>query len=473
MPRLYLPIASQPRELDARLLLGLCAAERGWEAFIGFKGAFRGEVGTLGPGYFLAHNARQNPRNFDILTDFGNRVIVLDEEALVRQSDEIFLKKHRKGAFDRVARVMCWGADDRHMWERQHPLPCPVDAVGNPRIDLLRPEACAMFRADADALTARFGDFVLLNTNFPSVNNITAQGQGVRLAAWAMDDRGRQIEQAFLDNKTATFAAMQALIEPLARAIAPVKLIIRPHPNEVHEPWVRAAAAAPNAHVVFEGGVIPWLMAALALVHNNCTTAIESAVAGTPVLNFRPWRSDDYDNPMVHDFGRDCPDADTLAATIREVHAHGGHGLDDAARDRLRHHIESVDGALSVDRIMDILERDARDMPSPPRAGWTRRAGHHWRTRRLWATRMAALHLTPQGRRKRDHLRTHFPQQDIRELDFSVLSNSLSQLDLHMRQFPPLDEAAIRDRIAILSQATGRFGGVRATRRRDGIVELS
>jgi surface carbohydrate biosynthesis protein len=473
MPSLYLPITSQPRELDARLLLGLCAAERGWTALIGFKGAFRGEMGALEPGYVLAHNARQNPKNFEIFTDFGNRVIVLDEEALVRQSDEIFIKKHRQGAFDNVARVLCWGDDDKQMWERKSPLPCPSQAVGNPRIDLLRPECRELFRAEADALNDRFGEFVLLNTNFPSVNNIAAQGRGVRLADWAMDARGKEIEEAFLSNKRATFEATQALIKPLADAIAPITLIIRPHPNEVHEPWVKAAADAPNVKIVFEGGVIPWLLAATALIHNNCTTAIESAVAGTPVLNFRPWVSDDYDNPMVHDFGLDCADATALAAAIREIKADSASELPNAAKIKLRHHILSCDGALSIDRIMDSFESVAGANQSSPRASWIKRKLLHWRSRRLWAIRLASWYFTAEGRKKRRHLTENFAELDPWEFDFSILSNSLDQLNLHMRQFPPLSEKRIEARIDAFVRATGRFSDVRAKRRNDGMVELS
>ncbi len=246
MTRLYLPITSQPRELDAKLLLALTACERGFECLLGFKGTFRGEVSVLKPGFFLSHTARQNPDNFEILRLFGNRVLVLDEEALVRQSDEIFLKKHRHGAFRNVSKVLCWGDSDKQMWDdMEERIGCPTVSVGNPRVDLLRPECKKLFYARVDELRKRFGDYVLLNTNFPAVNNVTPQGEGVLLAAWAMNDRGREIERSFLANKRSTFEAMQKLIYPLAEAIAPLKLIVRPHPNERHDVWQEAAKPPP------------------------------------------------------------------------------------------------------------------------------------------------------------------------------------------------------------------------------------
>ncbi len=287
--------------------------------FLAINPPFTPRLGKLPPGYFLAHNARA-VRNTDStlkLRKFGHRVLVLDEEALVRQSDEIFLKKHLQDAFTYVNTVLTWGEDDLDLWKRSDfDLDGRLFVTGNPRIDTMRREALPFHQPLVDAIRQAHGDYVLLNTNFPTVNNLTPQGGGVRLASWALDSRGQEVEQAFLGNKRAMYEKMLEIAPKLAKAIAPLNLIIRPHPNEDHEPWHAAARGIANAKVVFEGGVVPWIIGAKALVHNNCTTAVELAVLGTPVLNFRPWASD-YDNELSMAFGRDCADADELGASHR------------------------------------------------------------------------------------------------------------------------------------------------------------
>ncbi|MEC9342936.1 MAG: surface carbohydrate biosynthesis protein, partial [Pseudomonadota bacterium] len=350
MKNLYLPVTSQPRELESRLLLALHASEAGIRPFIGYKSVFRARRVPLPPGYFLAHNARQKPEKLGRLARFGHSVLVLDEEALVRQSDDIFLGKHEKDAFEFAHHVLCWGQDDADMWARSDfDLGCGTSIVGNPRMDLLRPEMAAYYAPAVERLHATYGAYVLLNTNFPTVNNFVEGEGGVAMANWALDGEGERERQAFLANKRKLYEATLALVRPLAEAIAPLALVVRPHPNEDHTPWHEAVAGIDNAHAVFEGGVNPWIFGATAMVHNSCTTAIEAAVAGVPVLNFRPWQSA-HDNAFAHAVGMDCKDAAAIAGALKAIQS-GGEGRSPEQTKLLRHHLVSVDGDFSCQRI--------------------------------------------------------------------------------------------------------------------------
>jgi surface carbohydrate biosynthesis protein len=78
---LFLPIESQARELDAKLLLGLVALERGWVSVIGEKNSVRNSCATSQPGVFLSHNARDGRESsFKRLKSYGHKIAVLDEE---------------------------------------------------------------------------------------------------------------------------------------------------------------------------------------------------------------------------------------------------------------------------------------------------------------------------------------------------------------------------------------------------------
>ncbi len=458
MPHLYLPITSQPRELDAKILLALFAADRGISPLVGYKSAFYESLARLEPGVLVAHNARQKSENIRRFSKFGHNVVVLDEEALVRQSDEIFLGKHPRGAFEHVGHVLCWGQDDFDMWHTAGlDFRGGFSIVGNPRFDLMRPEVRAYFDPQVAALRERFGNYILLNTNFPTVNNQTPRGSGMRLAQWALDDRGRQIQDAFLTNKRRMFEAMLALVRPLAEAVAPLLLVIRPHPNEDHDPWHAAAAALPNIRVVFEGGVVPWLLGARALIHNNCTTAVEAAACDTPVLNFRPWCAE-FDNELAHSLGADCADAGELAAAVRDIVVRSDRKSDAA---HLSAHIASLSGELSCQRIVALVEALHPPHRRPSLTDMSERLKIAVGLKALRVRRATRLYLRRSGRRRLAVIRREFPHLSPMKMDTTILDYSTEQLKLFARQFPPLVESELSDRVGEFSKTLNRFKGMR------------
>jgi len=468
MTWLYLPITSQPRELDSKLLLAHFARAAGLRPVLGYKSSFITAMPQLEPGIFLAHNARQKLEKLATVRRFGSAVAVLDEEALVRQSDEIFWKKHDKGAFDHVDKILAWGKNDAQLWPNYGISRLEdVAIVGNPRFDLLRPELASFYASDIEQLHHRFGRYVLLNTNFPTVNNLTPQGGGVRMAKWAMDSEGQHLNDRFLDFKRKMFEEELSLVAPLAKAIAPLSLVVRPHPNEDHGPWQRAARGAPNVHVAFEGNVVPWLVGAEALVHNNCTTGIEAVAAGKPVLNFVPFESE-FINPLFQVFGTDCSDVEGLAAAINtESQAHSG-----TNRKRLRAYVASVDGPLSSERIARLIASGSADLTPSSGPGRPRRVLAAAGIELKRQLRLLSYQVKSRGRDKRRFLATHYPDTTLASLDYEQLSYSKQQLELMMRQFPPLDHAVLDERLTRLASALGIGTPCRTKKLRAGLVEV-
>ena len=366
--------------------------------------------------------------------------------------------------------VFTWGEDDYQFWQRSDiALDGKVFTTGNPRIDTMRREVRPFFAREVAEIQARYGDYVLLNTNFPTVNNLTPQGGGVRLAKWALDPRGKQMEQDFLGNKRAMYEKVLEIAPRLAEAIAPVTLLIRPHPNEDHEPWKRAVAGVANAQVVFEGGVVPWIIGARALIHNNCTTAVEAAVVGIPILNFRPWQSG-YDNELSHAFGRDCLDLEALSSTVRRLMDGSDAGLSREQELRLERHIANVTGKFGCERIVDILAGSGG--PDRSAAGFVARGKIRLRQKWLWLGKLIQLYSTSRGRRKRKFLREKYPELRIRRLDAAQLAYGEQQLDLFMRQFPPLTSGDLDERIGRYALSLNRFDGMRSITLADNLFTI-
>jgi len=128
-------------------------------------------------------------------------------------------------------------------------------------------------------------------SNFPTVNHFVAWSSTLKLAKSVTDARVIEQKSEFLSHKQALFERFQLLIPKLAQAIAPLALVVRPHPSERHEPWLDAVSGAPNASVAFEGSVVPWIAAARALIHNGCTSAVEAAVERRSIGRAREHRT--------------------------------------------------------------------------------------------------------------------------------------------------------------------------------------
>ncbi|MCZ6499174.1 MAG: hypothetical protein O6844_01615, partial [Gammaproteobacteria bacterium] len=436
---LYLPVENLARELDGKLLLALVARERGWRPVIGHKAAIRGRRSILPPGVYLAHNARTGKAVFfERFGRFGHQSVVLDEEALVRQTDDLFLMKHERNAFDKVSLLLTWGEDDAELWRKSGRIERErIVATGNPRMDVLRRDLRAFHRPEIDAIGKRFGDYVLLNTNFPTVNHYVAWSSTLKLASWATDKQIIKQKSEFLSHKRALFERFQSLVPKIAQAIAPLRLVVRPHPSERDEPWLDAVSDSPNASVVFEGSVVPWIAGAGALVHNGCTSAVESAVIGTPILSYRPVQSGIFDNRLPNGLGIECFDDDALIGALQGILAGGPCPLTPGQSKMLERHIAATSGKLSCERIIDALDQlpvAGESVADPGYFEWCRRyLKIQWRTK----SRRFGDTLSADGR---------------------------IRLAYAGRKFPEITPQYLDDRIGRFQQSLDRFHGLQAKR---------
>ena len=365
-PLLIIPVENQVRELDAKLLLACVAAQNGFRCLIGWKGLIDARVGRFPPSIYLAKSmTRENLKILRIKRKLGHQVATWDEEAVVHYPQQIYYAK-RIGpeSIKLIDLFIAWGEDNRSLLEA-----CPdfnggpIHVLGNPRSDLLRPELRGFYAAQADALKEQHGDFILVNTNFGSVNgysdklNLLRQTNGVagewelgRMAIGMPTDYATEL----FHHRRQVFLEFQELVKLIADAYPKRKIILRPHPAEDHGFWVDVCADIKNIEVTAEGNVIPWLLAADCLVHNGCTTAVEAYLLGTRVVSFVPLNDERYENKLPNGLG-DC------AKTAQEVIDKIGDGSEDLAqanhskRRLISHYISSLEGELASQKIIDVV----------------------------------------------------------------------------------------------------------------------
>lgn len=432
---LLVPVETLNREFDGKLLLALCAAERGLPTIIGGRTSMHEFLPSLPRSIYLSKDVRSASRRvFRLLEAFGHPIAALDEEALARFDDDLFLKQIDPDAFSRARVLFAWGEANAAVWRRsQWYTGAPIINSGNPRTDMMRMELRPFHAPEIAALKERFGDFVLFNSNFGVVNHFIPGQTRFRVADWVPPEDVDDFRAGFLRHRRALFESFLALIPSLSRAIAPRTLVIRPHPSEDAGAWREAAKDLPNVAVVHEGSVVPWLAAASVLIHNGCTSAVEAAAIGTPALAFRPVVSDTFDVHLPNSLSENHAEAGALIDRVRVIAAGAAAPLTNDQRATLTHHLAALDGPLSSERIVASLFEQRSALGAAPAASWQSRM---------------------QGRldHARKQLRTRLRDRRRRESNSAYMAH----------KFPGIDVSSVQERIGRFQRTLGRFEGVRA-----------
>ncbi|MFN0193347.1 MAG: surface carbohydrate biosynthesis protein [Aestuariivirga sp.] len=291
---LILPAEIYSREFDARLLHGIVALTRGWRVIVGSKALINRAIWRLPRGLYLCQTMTHKRRTtLKLLRRLGYVCVGWDEEGFIYLDRDVYLM--RRVSLDTLKHldsVITWGkqgAEDVGFRSRAigiEPLP-----LGNPRFDLVRRDLHALYAAEVEAIRVKYGRFILINTNFSSLNPIVSLHD---LKPRKTSDKHPPSEKelrrfaSFQEHRRAVLKGFIEDLPKLARKLADVRFIMRAHPGENEELWKNAFAGLANVTVIREGSSVPWLIAADALIHNGCTTAVEAAVIGLTPIAYCP-----------------------------------------------------------------------------------------------------------------------------------------------------------------------------------------
>jgi surface carbohydrate biosynthesis protein len=443
-PVLLVPVENQVRELDAKLLLACVAAERGLPSILGPKREVEFRIASFPRGIFLSKSLRiGNRKFFPISCQLGHKIVAWDEEALVHLPAEIYFSRRLSPAgMKYVSHLFAWGDDNAELWRQYPNLPdeTPIHVTGNPRNDLLRPEIRRYYQHQVNHISKTYGDFILINTNFNHVNAFYP-GQNLFKPAKAPDDiaefgqaaRGmpREYAEGFRDHKQAVFEDFQQLIPRLEKSFPGYALVVRPHPTENQAIYRAIAERCKRVNVTNEGNVVPWLMAAKALIHNGCTTGVEAYVMRIPAISYRETVNDFYDDGfyrLPNRLSHQCFNYEEVEGTLRKVVAGElGAANGDEREALVNHHLTALDGPLACERIVDVLEKVSSELKTSP--------------------------LPPLGDRFYGWFKT--TKRRIRQRYKSYRPGSLKSKEFERHRYPPIDVKEISARLGQFQQILG------------------
>lgn len=318
---LFVPIETKVRELHGKILFSLIAANAGFRVIVGDQRVVRDILPLQLPGIYVDKSVAQSKNKwFKRIKALGNDIVAWDEEGLIFHDGSYVEKRFSKEAFEQVEKFYAWGKHHEEEILKTFPhAGRKILVSGNPRFDMLRPELRSFYSKYKDAIRSRIGRYVLINTNFGHVNHfvgpkykekIRKRGRGLEMITFIREWRKFQEK---------VFNAFVEAIKALAENIEDVQFVIRPHPSENHDFWRDLTSEFDNVHVEHEGNVIEWILAADCVIHNDCTTAVESYLLDVPVIAFRPEQSIKFETYLPNALSHTAASIDDLVEAVRRV----------------------------------------------------------------------------------------------------------------------------------------------------------
>jgi surface carbohydrate biosynthesis protein len=363
----YLPIEFGSREFDAKALLATVLASRGYSVAIGTQRTLLHYIKFLPPGIILFKSFN----NFHHLSmrmgrKYHNKVVVLEEELLTHIEKRAIGNYCTKDIFTLVDEIYANSEHEKAVLAEFSGGAVPIHVTGNARVDLLKPKYRDFFKRNIDAVRARFGDFVLINTNFGTVNSMWGMERvkEVHVECGFVNPDDPESLKAWNDQvefEHLNRAAMLTVIEELSRRRPNQKIVVRPHPNEALQHW-DGVFDTPNISVVREGSHLPWTLASQLLLHTSCTTGFEAHVAGKVAMSLitKPnWITQSFISNRLNPVFTDPLEMADAADSYLNGGAVPSGTLSVAEAER---YIWNIGDNAAVERLADLL---TRDLPRP------------------------------------------------------------------------------------------------------------
>ncbi len=427
-----IPSEVQAREFDAKLLLACFLAEVGVVTYIGARHEIHANIHRLPRSLYVAKDFRKpSNRIFGILDRLGHKIVAWDEEGLLplKNPEVYYTRRVMRSTIALVREFYAWGDPNKYLIEHAPGYPgVPVHSAGNPRIDLLRPELRGFHKAAADKLKDQYGDFILVNTNFGTINNrVPSQNMVPGQPDPTMDEASKLDFDNLLRHRLEMFDVLRGLLPRLARRFTDRTIILRPHPVEDKSVWRQAAHGQDNVEVTDEGPVLPWLLAAQVMIHNGCTTGLEAFLLDSPAIMFEPKDVESVTTRMLSDVLSHHIDSeqklfDTVAQCLDTGRSLPQH---DSQWQELEKIVSATKGPLASERIAghicDILRSDEFDEIKSLKS----KVSGHLRSRKRRIEKSVAARW-PGHRKHRSHNEQRYPGLSFDEVTDKV--GSLSQV---------------------------------------------
>lgn len=375
-----MPLEIKNREIDPRLYLALEITAKGLPCIFGIKtGVHRMMERYPRPyAYVAKHLDPEWEERYQMLAKQGGFVAFLDEEGGIypRSHFEPFvLLRYPPKILDHIGLFCPWGQKQKEVVVKG------CDGVkqdrfvvgGHPKFDLSKPHFAEYFEAARNKHPLRDQPYILFNTSF-AIGNHRTPYDVVRqsFAKWISNgwEFYEDIE-AFDEHWHHHHGNLQGFltaIRAVSRHFSNTPILVRAHPIENIEIYESTFADLPNVTVRRVGAVQEDICGASAVIHHDCTSAIEALLFGHSVISYAPNGYHERCQFLPVEISESTSTTKDLITAIAVRLDGDGKGTEDrnaANREKLRPYVANVDFS-SGERIASAIQKRSKGCKSDP-----------------------------------------------------------------------------------------------------------
>ena len=289
---LYLPIEFKYREFNSKILLAFFAIKAGFRVYIGSSQSifkltkFKNQKG----GIFFFKGGLELDRVID-LKKKCDQFVILDEELGTEKKNYAKLARKRiwpgtEKFIDRYYVIGKYGyeASNNVFPEMQNSIKC----TGWPRVDLWKKENEFLFKKETDLIKKKYGSFILFSSDFGPISReyIDSLLKEYKNTKWKSFRDEYSVVEKWANETFQEFNKLYGILKDYDKIEGLPLIIIRPHPGEDIDTWLKLSKDLKNIKVVYEGEITPWINASSGVLHRGCAVAIQAQMRGLPVGHF-------------------------------------------------------------------------------------------------------------------------------------------------------------------------------------------
>ena len=297
-PIIYILIEIAVRELDSKLLTALFLVKRGFRVIVGYQWELTTNRDCLPKGIFFFKGMNKiHTKAMAKVRQFGHIVVAMEEELLDVSMEPPEYYDHRDMFHTTTNGCHLFLAS--HEFEMglvKHLMPdLDVRLTGNPRTDCLRPELVSIYDPAREEISKTMSSsYILINTNPGRINSILSPKffSDIQERISPEDEewlkRYEERKNAEIRWETYNLKTTFQLIELFGRHSPDQKVLIRPHPAEKLDTYVRLSRKYSNVSVADnKESARPWILASDVLIHTGCCTGGEAVAMGHPTISIQ------------------------------------------------------------------------------------------------------------------------------------------------------------------------------------------